>query len=88
MISRQLGNCWRNESRLGISEPLEKRPRPRNEFQAIELGAGCWVLEGTDSRVNHFRRLLIRWEKKANNYLALVHFAGVYIIFHTAGVFG
>lgn len=47
-----------------------------------------WVVERTHSWMNRFRRLLIRWEKKVDNYLALVHFACAYITFHAAGVFG
>jgi putative transposase len=47
-----------------------------------------WVVERTHSWMNRFRRLLIRWEKKADNYLAMVHFACAYITFHAAGVFG
>jgi hypothetical protein len=38
--------------------------------------------------VNRFRRLLIRWEKKVENYLAMLKFACAYIAFHMAGVFG
>ena len=34
-----------------------------------------WVVERTHSWLNRYRRLLIRWEKKAHNYLALLHFA-------------
>ena len=34
-----------------------------------------WVVERTGSWHNRFRKLLIRWEKKAQNYLALVHLA-------------
>ena len=47
-----------------------------------------WVVERTHSWMNRFRRLLIRWEKKADNYLALIHFACAYITFHAAKVFG
>lgn len=47
-----------------------------------------WVVERTHSWMNRFRRLLIRWEKKADNYLALVHFACAFITFRAAGVFG
>ncbi len=32
-----------------------------------------WVVERTHSWTNRARRLLIRWEKKADNYLAFVH---------------
>jgi transposase len=47
-----------------------------------------WVVERTHSWMNRFRRLLIRWEKKADNYLALLHFACAWISFRAAGVLG
>lgn len=34
-----------------------------------------WVVERTFSWLNRFRRLLIRWEKKSQNYLAFLHLA-------------
>jgi hypothetical protein len=40
-----------------------------------------WVVEVAHSWFNRFRRLLIRWEKKAANYLALVQFAATLIIY-------
>ncbi len=40
-----------------------------------------WVVERTASWHNRFRKLLIRWEKKAENYLALVHLACCFIIY-------
>lgn len=47
-----------------------------------------WVVERTHSWLNRFRRLLIRWEKKPENYLALVHFACAFIAFRASGLFG
>lgn len=47
-----------------------------------------WVVERTHSWLNRFRRLLIRWEKKAENYLAMLHFACAWISFRAAGLFG
>lgn len=47
-----------------------------------------WVVERTHSWFHRFRRLLIRWEKKADNYLAFVHLACAWITFRAAGVFG
>lgn len=47
-----------------------------------------WVVERTHSWMNRFRRLLIRWEKKAENYLAMVHFACAFIAFSASGLFG
>jgi len=40
-----------------------------------------WVVEVAHAWFNRFRRLLIRWEKKALNYLALVQLAAVLIIY-------
>jgi len=46
-----------------------------------------WVVERTHSWINRFRRLLIRWEKKVKNYLALLHFAAAHIVFKMTGGF-
>lgn len=47
-----------------------------------------WVVERTHSWMNRFRRLLIRWEKKAENYLAMLHLACAWITYHSARLFG
>lgn len=47
-----------------------------------------WVVERSHSWINRFRRLLIRWEKKVDNYLALLHFACAWITLRAAGVLG
>ncbi len=52
--------------------------RPRHEEAAQKATipgyrARRWVVERTHSWMNRFRRLLIRWEKKTENYLAFVH---------------
>jgi putative transposase len=47
-----------------------------------------WVVERTHAWMNRFRRLLIRWEKKVENYLALLHFACAWITFRAAELFG
>src|SRR5262249_14211174 len=47
-----------------------------------------WVVERSHSWLNRFRRLLIRWEKKAENYLGFLHFACALIAFRAAGLFG
>lgn len=40
-----------------------------------------WVVERTHSWLNRFRRLLIRWEKKVDNYEAFLHLACAIIAF-------
>ena len=47
-----------------------------------------WVVERTHSWMNRFRRLLIRWEKKADNYIAMIHLASAFITYSAAGVLG
>jgi len=47
-----------------------------------------WVVERTHSWINRFRRLLIRWEKKANNYLAFLHLSFAWSILSSAEVLG
>ncbi len=42
--------------------------------------ARCWM--------NRFRHLLVRWDKKPQNYLAFLHFACGLIAFRAAGLFG
>jgi putative transposase len=40
-----------------------------------------WVVERTNSWHNRFRKLLVRYEKKSDNYLGLVHFACCIIVY-------
>jgi transposase len=43
-----------------------------------------WVVERTHSWHNRFRGLLVRWERTAENYLAMVHLACGIIAFQQA----
>ena len=47
-----------------------------------------WVVERTHSWLNRSRRLLVRWEKKVENYLAFLHLACAQLIFAKVLVFG
>ena len=62
------------------------------ERQRLKRQAGRrarrWVVERTHSWMNRFRRVLIRWDKKADNYLGFLHFACALIVFRAAGLFG
>jgi putative transposase len=46
-----------------------------------------WVVERTHSWMNRFR-LLVRWEKKEDNYIAILHFVCAWITYKRRGVFG
>ncbi len=43
-----------------------------------------WIVERTNSWHNRFRALLVRWERKADNHLALVYLASALIAYRTA----
>ena len=62
------------------------------EAQALKREAGFkarrWVVERAHSWLNRFRRVLIRWDKSAANYLAFLHFACALIAFRAAGLLG
>lgn len=47
-----------------------------------------WVVERTHSWMNRFRRILIRWEKKVENYVAMLHLVCAWITFKAAELFG
>jgi putative transposase len=47
-----------------------------------------WVVERTHSWMNRFRGVLIRWSKKAANYVALLHMSFAFIIYRRIGLFG
>lgn len=46
-----------------------------------------WVVERTHSWMNRFRRILIRWEKKPQNYLAMLHLVCGLISWRAAGLY-
>lgn len=55
--------------------------------QAADKKARRWVVERTHSWMNRFRRILVRWEKKPENYIALLHFACALIAFRASKLF-
>lgn len=62
------------------------------EAKAIKREVGYkarrWVVERTHSWVNRFRRLLVRWDKKADHYVAFLHLAFAYIAYKQSGLLG
>ena len=47
-----------------------------------------WVVERTHSWMNRFRGILIRWNKKVENYMAMLHMAFAFILYRKMGLFG
>jgi len=74
---------------FGFTAHIRSRGEEAKEL-AQEAGkrARRWVVERTHSWMNRFRRILIRWEKKPENYIAFLHFACALIAFRAAGLFG
>jgi len=68
---------------------IRSRGAEKREQVAIPgYRARRWVVERTHSWINRSRRLLVRWEKKTENYLAFLHLACAQLIFAKILVFG
>ena len=79
---RELVAHWGYTAHI-VARGLEQRRRRLPGYRARR-----WVVERTHSWFNRFRRLLIRWEKKADNYAAMLQLACAYITCRAAGVMG
>jgi len=74
---------------FGFTAHIRSRGEEARELkQTAEKKARRWVVERTHSWMNRFRRILIRWDKKPENYIAFLHFACALIAFRAAGLFG
>ncbi len=62
------------------------------EAKAMKKEAGFkarrWVVERTHSWLNRFRRLLVRWEKRADTYLAMLHLACGLVVWRSNSLMG
>lgn len=68
---------------------VRSRGAEKHEKELISgYRARRWVVERTHSWLNRSRRLLVRWEKKVENYLAFLHLACAQLIFAKIPVFG
>ena len=74
---------------FGFTAHIRSRGEEAKEL-AREAGkrARRWVVERSHSWMNRFRRLLVRWEKKPEHYLAFLHFACALIAFRATELFG
>jgi len=60
-----------------LSRKQEAKPKKKRKGYK----ARRWVVEHTHSWLNRYRAILIRWNKKAENYLALLHLACALTVF-------
>jgi putative transposase len=78
-LAQEFGSTAHIRSRGEEAQALQRHVRRK---------ARRWVVERTHSWLNRFRRILIRWEKKAEHYLGLLHFACAIITYRRAEVLG
>lgn len=84
-----------------VGEPIDRLVRSRRYLPHVPAKDGFrpkkkhrsgkprrWKVERTHSWVNRARRLLIRWEKKAANYLGFLHLQFAIVALRTARVIG
>jgi len=84
---------YRGQPSLTIARGCRYTPHVQGrsaERQQIQRGkrARRWVVERAHSWTNRARRLLVRWEKKADNYLAFIHLRFACVALRAAGVLG
>jgi putative transposase len=78
-LVRRWGYAMHIKSRGDEARELRSNPR---------LRARRWVVKRCHSWLNRFRRILIRWEKKADIYEAMLHLACAIITLRLARVLG
>jgi putative transposase len=67
---------------FGFTLHLRTRGEETDAKRRAGTKARRWVVERTYSWMNRFRRILVRWEKKSANDLAMLHFALGLITWH------
>ena len=61
---------------FGLSAHVRSRGEEKKELErAAGFRARRWVVERTHSWLNRYRAILIRWSKKPENHLAMLHLA-------------
>lgn len=58
-----------------------RQDRVDTQEEAAERKARRWVVERLHSWLNRYRHLLVRWAKKLENYVAMLHLAFAHILF-------
>ena len=74
---------------FGFTAQIKARGEEAKEIKRrAGFKARRWVVERTHSWMNRFRGILIRWCKKPENYIAMLHFALAIITYRCAGLSG
>jgi putative transposase len=56
--------------------------------RTAKVKARRWVVERTHSWMNRFRRVLVRWEKRTDTYVAMLHLSFALITWRACGLLG
>jgi transposase len=74
---------------FGFTSHIRSRGEEKKELKkAAGFRARRWVVERTHSWMNRFRRVLVRWEKLAETYLAMLHLTCGIITWRATGLLG
>ena len=72
----------------GYEDHIKSRWDEKQNLLAVPAyRARRWVCERTHSWMNRFRRLLIRWEEKKQNYQAMLHLSCAYMLWNRSVLF-
>ena len=72
---------------FGFTAHIRSRGEEIKEIKkSARKKARRWVVERTHSWLNRFRALLVRWTKRADTYIALLHFACGIITWRSTGL--
>jgi transposase len=73
---------------FGFTAPIRSRGEEAKALKrTARTKARRWVVERTPSWLNRFRDILIRWHKKPENYIAMLHFAFAIIAYRASGLY-
>jgi transposase len=80
---------WELLEEFGFTAHIAVRGQDAQTLKRHARGkARRWVCERTHSWMNRFRGMLLRWSKKPENYLALLHLVCGIIAYRATAVFG
>lgn len=74
----------RRVRRRGYVPHIRSRGEEQSEMRMRGKRARRWVVERIASWLNRYRRILVRWEKKAANYEALLHLVFAHILWRNS----
>lgn len=68
----------------GYVPHIRSRGEEQSEKRMQGKRARRWVVERVASWLNRYRRILVRWEKKIENYQALLHLVFAHILWRNS----